>query len=30
MKLKQKTYNSALTTILCVLTGETKHGKYKL
>ena len=30
MKLKQKTYNSALTIILCVLTGKTKNGKYKL
>ena len=29
-KLKQKTYNSALTIILCVLTGKTKNGKYKL
>ena len=30
MKLKQKTYSSALTIILCVLTGKTKNGKYKL
>ena len=30
MKLKQKTYNSALTIILCVLMGKTKNGKYKL
>ena len=30
MKLKQKTYNSALTIILCALMGKTKNGKYKL
>ena len=30
LKLKQKTYNSALTIILCALTGKTKNGKYKL
>ena len=30
MKLKQKTYNSALIIIFSVFTGETKNGKYKL
>ena len=29
-KLKQKTYNGALTIILCVLTEETKNGMWKL